>query len=253
MRKFLLATVALSALSFQATAADLPVRGPAMAPAPMFVAMNWTGFYVGAQVGYSWGNHRISRLDATGAVRVFGGFPLSDENDVDGFVGGLHVGYNYQTGSFVFGIEADGEFSDAKYSRGLVRGAPGVDFNYGSKDWQASLRARAGLTFGNALLYVTGGLAIADVNSRVDVGGVLFTAYSKTKTGYTVGAGVEYALSSNWSARAEYRYTDLGSIRSPSPGGVTVTFRTDELVDHTLRLGVSYRFGSPSRAVVARY
>lgn len=245
MRKLLLATVALSAFSFPAIAADLPVRGPAPAPSPVFVGgMNWTGFYVGAQIGYTWAKDGTTEfITATGLPSGFAqGFRP------DGIVGGLHAGFNYQTGSIVLGVEADIEAAGIKggYRIGGVTG------NDSDRAWQGSLRARLGVSFGQALLYATGGLAIADneytqVNGLVREGG-----FSKTQFGYTVGAGLEYAFTNNWSARLEYRYTDFGDFRYNSLVAFPGFSYRHEPSDSTVRAGVSYRFGS-ARPVMARY
>jgi len=255
MKKVLLAGAAVAALASGAQAADLGVPRQPVAAVVVMPAFSWTGFYVGLQAGHSWGNHRISRLDAAGNVRTFGGVPLSDASSMNGFVGGAHIGYNYQINQVVLGVEADLEGSTARYRLGNVAAAPGFDFNYGSVGWQGSLRARLGLVAGNALFYLTGGLALADIRSRVDVAGAgaLFIAYSKVQPGWTLGGGVEYAFTPNWTARAEYRYTNLGSHSVPSPGGTTVTFRTSDVRSHTVRLGVSYLFSTGPSAVVARY
>jgi len=243
MKKLLLSTAAIM-LAAPALAADLPRRSPAVAPAPVFTqAFSWQGFYVGAQVGYAWGT-----ADTVGS---FGGVIPPGGNvgvETQGFIGGVHAGYNLQSGSFVYGIEADVEFADVKES-GTILGATFI----GKNDLRGSLRARFGFAFDRALIYVTGGLAAG----RVEASAALAAARdsnSETRFGWTVGAGVEYALSSNWSARLEYRYTDLGDMRLTLTNLVANTSFTESAIkDHSVRVGLSYRFGGPARPVVARY
>ncbi len=243
MRNFLLATVALAGLSFQATAADLPVRAPAPAPAPIFMPMNWTGFYLGAQIGYSWGD------DST--AEFFAGVPTGFNRNFssNGITGGLHAGYNYQTGAFVLGVEGDIEATAIDGGYRIL--GDGTDTKTG---WQGSLRLRLGYAFGNSLLYATGGLAFADLEHIYINGlGPVSESFSKTRTGWTLGAGYAYAFTRNWSARIEYRYTDYGNFQSTSafafPG---FTYR-QEPTSSSVRIGVSYLFAGPTAPVLARY
>ncbi|MBN8921248.1 MAG: porin family protein [Rhizobiales bacterium] len=157
----------------------------------------------------------------------------------DGVVGGLHLGYNYQVGTMVFGIE--GDFEGSGVSGDSTVAAPFTSMSFDSR-WQGSIRGRLGAAFGPTLLYVTGGAAFADFRHELQVGGGPIEEFDRSKTGWTVGAGVEYALSQNWSTRLEYRYTDYGRVTNVStiaaPG---FTYRDDPSF-HTVRLGVSYRF-----------
>lgn len=200
MKKLLLATAATLLIAAPAFAADLPARVGAVAPAPVFVTMNWTGFYVGAQVGYSWGTDRTTEfVTATGAATGFArGF------SPDGFVGGLHAGYNYQMGSLVLGLEGDIEASGVSGGYRLANGN-GTDTD---RAWQGSLRARVGVAFDRALLYATGGVAFADIKHTY-VSPAVRESFSDVKMGWTVGAGLEYAFTNNLTARAEYRYTSF--------------------------------------------
>lgn len=224
MRKNLIVSAAASALlSSAALAADLPARVPAIAPAPVFTAVNWSGLYVGAQVGYGWGR------------QVWRDAPLSFNGD--GVVGGLHAGYNIQSGALVFGVEADFELSGGRVED--------VTTGFEAREqYRGSLRLRTGYAFDRALLYVTGG--VAGRHSELSVQGV---SASKTSYGWTLGAGLEYAINQNWSARAEYRYSDFGNT--------TYTIATNPIrtssTDHVVRLGLTYRFGGAVGPVVAKY
>lgn len=243
MKKLLLATTAIL-LAAPAFAADLPRRSAAVAPAPMFVqAYSWAGFYVGAQVGYSWADTDTVIFTAPG-VRFN---PITYGVDADGFFGGVHAGYNFQSGAFVYGIEADIELARVNSSYALL-GITGK----GEMDLRGSVRARLGYAFDRALIYVTGGLAMANIENSVLIGAVRINA-DDTKYGWTVGAGVEYALTNNWSTRIEYRYTDLGSFKTPLAPVLPTGFTRTDITDHSVRIGLSYRFGGSARPVVARY
>lgn len=171
-----IATAAILAAAVPASAADLSrPYGYAAAPAPF----SWTGFYVGANVGYGWGSTNF--------------------DSPDGFVGGFQGGYNYQFGNpFVLGIEGDFAFS-------------GIDGGTFSADYLSTIRARAGVAFDRFFLYGTGGIAFT--GGSLNVAG--FTT-DKSQTGWTLGVGGEYAIDRNWSAKAEYLYVDLGSVTFPT-------------------------------------
>ncbi len=249
MKKLLLSTAAIL-LAAPALAADLPRRSPAAAPAPVYAApmFTWAGFYVGAQVGYVWGESDVvSFSDADARV---GGANV----DANGFVGGLHAGYNWQRGSLVYGLEADLEYAALDGAANVVDGATVLARATVESQLRGSLRARLGVAFDRTLLYVTGGLALGQVEASF-VNGANRASGSETQFGWTVGAGVEYAISNNWSARVEYRYTDLGDFNVATPTAVVAgaTRSNIDTTDHSVRVGLSYRFGSSARPVVARY
>ena len=244
MRKLLLASAAAVVVSSGAFAADLPARGAAVAPAPVFVAMNWAGFYIGAQVGYSWG-------DAKGTAS-----PVPPPNTLgvkpDGIVGGLHAGYNLQSGSFVYGLEADIEAAGTRKTQLFALLGATAGFK---SDWRGSLRVRAGIAAGsNMLVYLTGGLAVADGSFRIGPPAPGVFTGSSTMLGWTVGAGAEYKFAPNWSARLEYRYSDFGADTFAMPAAFApATSLRVKYNDHAVRVGVSYYFGGPAGAVVAKY
>lgn len=252
MKKFLLATTA-ALLAAPALAADLPRRSAPVAPAPIYAApvFTWAGFYVGAQVGYAWGDADVVSSSAVparvGAASV----------DSKGFLGGLHAGYNWQRGSLVYGLEADIEYAALDGSANVLSAVPEVLGRATVENQlRGSLRARLGVAFDRTLLYVTGGLALGQVEaSFANVARTSSASGSETQFGWTVGAGVEYAISNNWSARVEYRYTDLGDFNVATPTAVIDGASTSNIEnkDHAVRVGVSYRFGGASRPVVARY
>jgi len=237
VKKILLASVALFGLTAAASAADLPSR---VAPAPVAVVpvFTWTGFYVGAQAGYAWGDSD-SRLFVGGVDVTAAAFPDGTDYDTDGFVGGVHAGYNVQFGSFVVGVEGDIEAASIDGDRSFtdlgVAASTDIDF-------QGSLRARAGVAFDRALLYVTGGLAFANIeNTYTDIGTGDSVSFDDTEWGWTLGAGVEYAVTNNLSVRGEYRYTKFDDVENVIDGLGTVEQDSDF---HTVRVGVSYKFGT---------
>ncbi len=192
MKKILLATVALVALggTVPALAADLAARHYTKAPAyeatPIY---NWTGFYIGGHVGGAFGGD--NNIVAPGFV---GG------ND-GAFMGGVQVGYDTQFAqSWVFGIEANYSFLDTNGNAFVNRGL-------------GSVTGRLGYTWGPALLYVKGGYAWADSRFTNGFGG------DGGRDGYTVGGGLEYLFTQNWSGKIEYQYYDLGRVNVFTPAG----------------------------------
>ncbi len=293
MRTLTIAAVAGSALFAgiaTASAADMAVKARPMAPPPAF---SWTGFYVGANVGGGWtpesGSSEFGPLFpgfivlAPNAVipTVFPGqlASLTGSGSSSGVIGGGQIGYNWQVNQFVLGVEADLVGTDLKGSSGSATRSFGpplilatvtqtVTVDFGHIDWMASFRGRAGFAVDRALFYVTGGAAVAEIGgSRTTVVNsptiaipagtfVANNGGSTTRWGWTVGGGIEWAFSQNWSLAGEYRYTDFGN-RATSftvPDGFGTTFATGTGSSHltvnqaTARL--NYRFGGP---VVAKY
>lgn len=190
---------------------------------------------------------------------ALGNKPLS----ADGFLGGAQIGYNFQSGSLVYGVEADISFSDIKdRSRTLSPVGYFDPFSYDQNykmAWFGTARARVGAAFGNALLYVTGGLAAGEVKGlhfmQFPVTGYRAT-FSDMKVGWTIGAGLEYAVSRNWTIKGEYLYYDLGNTRSTANAVPAHSFQqafTTSNKGHVVRIGVNYLFSSGGGAVVAKY
>jgi len=244
MKKILLAGAAVAALASGAQAADLGAPRQPIAAVVVMPAFSWTGFYVGGQVGY--GSSRVSGVGC--AAPGLACTPFS--NTRGGLVGGLHAGYNWQINSFVLGLEADVELNGA---RGSVLDGAGF-YERHRTNWQASLRARAGVAVDRALFYITGGAAFTSNTYSFGVAPVTtpaFHIYSKSQIGWTLGAGIEYAFTPNWTARAEYRYANFGRTTDFAPA--VNSFGSHKLDTHTVRLGVSYLFSTGPSAVVARY
>jgi outer membrane immunogenic protein len=255
MKKLLLAA-ALCGLSTTAMAADLPSRKgpPVFAPPPL--AYSWTGFYIGGQAGYEFGRDQASEVGTTGNIVAY------DVGEPQGFVGGGHIGYNFSTQSLpgvgnvlgaggVIGVEGDVNGSDYKGTAIFTGAVPLTQ--HGHTDIDGSVRGRLGIAFNRVLVYVTGGAAFGDLREDYTIGGLPFQTFGHTRVGYTVGGGVEYALTNNWSVRAEYRYTDYGRfVDFNAPALFNTSHREDNM---RVQAGVSYKFDmfAPPAPVVAKY
>jgi outer membrane immunogenic protein len=219
MKRFILAAcagllaVATASPSF---AADMP--GPYKAPA-YSPAFNWTGFYAGINGGYAFG--KTNWTDTTGAT--------TGDFDFTGALAGGTLGYNIQTGSWVWGFEADGAYSSLK-------GTDAAACCETKNDWLATARGRFGFAFGQWLPFVTAGAAFGDVKMTA----VGFGSATATRFGWTAGGGLEYAFMGAWSAKVEYLYADLGKASCGAAAcglDTDVTFKTS-----IVRAGVNYHF-----------
>ncbi len=227
-----IATLALLATSFAAEAADMPVKGPYYKAAPRSVVSyyNWTGFYAGINGGYGWG---ASDWDSP-AIAL----------KPKGWLAGGTLGYNWQYGAIVYGLEGDFDWADIKDSTTCA-----AVFTCETKQsWLATARGRIGYAFDRWLPYLTGGAAFGHVKASST--NPAATGAGSTMTGWTAGAGLEYAFLGNWSAKIEYLYVDLGSFNcgtSCSPGLVTnhVNF-----TENIVRAGLNYKFSGP---IFSRY
>jgi outer membrane immunogenic protein len=179
----------LTLASAATLAADLPARAappaPIIAAAPIFT---WTGFYAGVNAGWGWRSDDQESVVLAPGPGVVPGTLNFDNNNDGGFTGGAQIGYNYQIGSFVIGVETDIQWADTDQNVNVTffpAGAPGAFvpgvFDNNLSDWFGTVRARAGVAFDRVLIYATGGLA-----------------YSDNSTGWVAGGGVEWALPVNW-------------------------------------------------------
>jgi len=288
MKKRLLGTVALPAiLAGTAMAADLPVK---VRPLPLPRAVyNWAGFYAGLNVGGARGRSDATTTPSCAdpapplspyfCSLTFGGqanavaIGAGGTGSMSGsaFTSGGQIGYNLQYGSVVYGVELDIESFRIRASRqaagnypvGIFIVNPANLFTIASSvstDWLFTARGRVGWAFGNALAYATGGLAVTDLSSThffVDnvnvvgsgIGSGAWTG-SATKTGWTVGGGLEWAWSRDWSVKAEYLYLKFGSIGAagtifnpqPPPGYANAISTSTDLTAQVARIGVNRRF-----------
>jgi outer membrane immunogenic protein len=247
-----------------ASAADLPAQTYTKAPVLAAAVYNWTGFYIGVNAGGASGRIRdtLSIDDTEGfffppavpGVAASGSSKLNKSS----FTGGVQAGYNWQSDRFVFGLEADFNSFRQSSSYGgtflyTTNLAPYTLTVSRSTNWLMTFRPRVGIVTGNALLYVTGGLALTDFkfNQNFADVDVESATISKVKAGWTVGAGAEAQLGGNWSVKAEYLFArfDVGSATGLLPGAVLTNSLTS-LDEHIGRVGLNYRFGGP---VVGRY
>ncbi len=195
------AAAALIAFGGMAMAADLPSRRVAPVAPQVYTppAFTWTGFYVGVNAGYGFGN-----INTRGIANPYG--------KPDGFVGGGQLGYNYQIGQFVFGLEGDLQYADLK--AGASAAGLGL-VNDAKIDFLGTVRGRAGVAFDRFLVYATGGYAYANSKAGLTPVGAAalgipgVASVSNSHNGYAVGAGVEYAVTNNVTLRGEYLYVDL--------------------------------------------
>src|SRR5271165_2851018 len=255
LRRILLASVGAVALAGTAVAADLPPPAPPPVYVPPVPIFTWTGVYVGAQIGYAWGNQNVNLGDNFGAF-------ATASNSANGAIGGAHVGYNLQLNQFVLGLEGDVDGSS------LSKSTSGVIFPLGiatfatynsNADVQGSIRGRVGYAFERVLLYATGGVAFLGTNANLTTGFPFFSydAVSNTLVGWTVGGGLEYAVTNNWSIRAEYRYADFGqSTVYPTSFAVNDfgAFINRHVTENRVQVGFSYKFDLAAPApVVSKY
>lgn len=234
MRTVLLSVCAVFASGIAAQAADLPVkaaRAPLVAP-----AMSWTGFYVGGQLGYGWAGIRPNDADV---FAMFGpGLAYSSREAARGMLGGFTVGYNYQFGAWVAGLEGDFSWSNVRGDFDAVATPGPVNVHVDARmDWLATARVRLGYAFGPALLYATGGAAFARIagnNTNVTPGGTFTSSDANTHSGWTLGGGLEYAITPQLSAKIEGLYIDLSEERYQA-----VRFKGEVAV---ARVGLNWRF-----------
>jgi outer membrane immunogenic protein len=278
MKKLVLAILA-GLIGMPAFAADMPVKASPPLPAP---AYGWTGFYLGANVGYSWGRSHVdtSLFGSNGLSRVQTDLGAMSPN-LDGIIGGGQAGYNWQTGWIVLGLEADiqasGERGSSQLSDTLSRInvclAPCVpppptpvsgSFAFSEKlDWFDTLRGRVGVLPSEGwLVFVTGGLAYGRIESsgtlNVPSGAFCLApctplpttaaaSFSHMKAGWVVGAGIEAAIDRNWTGKLEYLHIDFGDTTDTITAVLATPFAgtytiTNHITDDIVRVGVNYHF-----------
>lgn len=231
-------------------------------------AISWSGPYVGIHAGGTRSHSDLGYVLTPGTNPIYvttyqemisATGPSSDHGT--SFVGGIQLGYSFQTSNAIFGIEADVsslDVSDTRQRTFSHPSYPGFPFTHRqsvSADWMSTVRARLGFAYAaNAYLYATGGLAVAEISHSYsfDEPGEGFSSSARSsdaKLGWVVGAGTEFALDRNWAIRAEYLRTEFGDVRTAETQLVeqqpayNTTFRSSaNLVLQTFRAGLSYRF-----------
>jgi outer membrane immunogenic protein len=265
------ATAAISAMLgiSAASAADMAVK--ALRPAPIVAVYNWTGGYVGVNGGWAWDNS-AGHLDAfstgpgplvdLGPAVAAGLVPTNLGAKHEGGFGGAQVGYNWQTDRWVFGLEADIQGADIGRANLIIVQGPGGPVSTTGRDhidWFGTLRGRIGLAANNVLFYGTGGLAYGGTNSSVSLlatpaqAGNFAGSVNDTRFGWAAGAGVEWGITPNWTAKAEYLHVDLGSSSVTMTDSqfplAFATYSFHHQLD-TVRVGVNYKWGGP---ILANY
>jgi outer membrane immunogenic protein len=253
-----------------ALAADMPLAPPPPVVIPVY---SWTGCYIGANVGGHWGSDKITTTSSPNNGAFFGPDRAGYFDSLtpttyhpQGVAGGVQGGCKLQAGNFVAGFEADADWLSGTFARTVVAPANPVFLPAGtflSNETKATflgtVRARVGVAVNRMLLFVTGGAAFGTVNTTDSLGtifGIATTSTTAKRIGWTVGGGIESALTDNWLLRAEYLYVDLGKFDAamqctaffcPDPADSVVHHK---YTDHIVRAGISYKFGGP---VYAKY
>jgi outer membrane immunogenic protein len=243
-----------------ASAADLPAWSYTKAPPMVMAAYDWSGFYIGANGG--WGQERSCETLTNGALSVPVAPARAGCNSGSGAVIGGQYGYRWQRSAFVFGVEAQGDWTNLKGAN--VSQVNALVTNQSKVNGLGLFTGQAGYSWNNALFYVKGGAAVAaDKYNGLGTGtGIVFDQASETRFGGTAGAGIEFGFTPNWSVGVEYDHlfmgsnnktfisTGLGGLNNPVPGGgVERAMNIGQDVD-MVTARINYRFGGP---LIAKY
>jgi outer membrane immunogenic protein len=262
MQKFLMSSVALVAMTGSGLGADL--RTPPAAPVPPVAPVwSWAGVYIGINGGYGGDRIRSNGLDT--GTGVF----TQSSAATSGFLGGGQVGYNWQfpTSNIVLGLEADAQESGVKseYIASVIAAGAAAGLDAGTKvEWFGTVRGRAGYAFGQVMPYLTGGFAYGETKSFASgvagfggLGAVGTFSRTHEPTGWTLGAGLEYAITHNLTFKTEYLYLDLGkTLVYTLPDGVGgIASLREHTTLNVVRAGLNYKFDffAPPAPVVAKY
>jgi outer membrane immunogenic protein len=243
----------LAALPVAASAADMPVKAP---PVPYVAApaSNWTGLYLGGQIGWGWATNQSTQLAATPSTLAG---TTDKQVNSNGFLGGVYGGYNYQFNQFLVGV--DGDYSAADVigtgADAANTGNGHIGFHHDLVKWVATATGRLGYVNNNWLLFAKGGWAWAEFDghsTNVTAGGAGtvagLSASNSNRNGWTVGGGVEYAFLAHWSAKVEYDYIKFDTVNfnstdtTTSTGVITIIPHSAVSSMNIVKGGVSYRF-----------
>jgi outer membrane immunogenic protein len=252
MKKILLGAAALVAaivVAEPASAADLPARTYTKAPAMVAAIYDWSGFYIGLNGGGG-STHKCWNITNNAGALI----PSSSEgcHDATGGMVGGQLGYRWQTGAWVFGVEAQGDWADFKGSNISLFFGPGTT-NQTKMDALGLFTGQVGYAWNNVLWYVKGGAAVTDDKFRgLTPANVVIDQENDTRWGGTVGTGVEVSFAPNWSVAFEYDHLFMGShsVNFNTPGGA---FSRTDNIKQDVDIGsvrVNYRWGGP---VIAKY
>jgi outer membrane immunogenic protein len=246
MKRVVVAAALAACFTAPSLAADFP-RVPVRAPAVMVpVVYNWTGFYLGVHTGGLWGDKDWTAVSSTGIPLTVGSI---GSHGFNGWIVGGQVGFNWQFGSVVVGLEGQWSWTNADGNH-ICNGTPSATCTT-DLNWIASAAARVGVAFDRLLIYVKGGAAWADDDFTAAITGIGSVTSGHIRNGWMVGGGLEYGLTDHFSGKLEYNYMDLGDhevvfVRGPASARVSV-----DQVLHVVKLGLNFRFGGGS--VVQRY
>src|SRR5712691_657959 len=224
----------------------------ALTLAPIFAAeaaspFDWTGFYLGANAGYGLGR-KPAALDGLPGFAIGQRIYLQPH----GSLGGLQTGYNWQNGNWVFGTEADFQWTDQDTR--ICIGVCGPLFRIPIEQrlpWFATVRGRIGYASGPLLFYYTGGVAFGEEKTRINETNVNQAGdfrFDQSKTGWTIGSGVEAAVGGHWTAKIEYLYVDFGRVSCGYIFDGTAHTYHNDIHDHIFRAGLNYHFGPATSA-----
>jgi outer membrane immunogenic protein len=226
MRRLLLLTTLLATPAF---GADLPVKGPVQGFAPTYTSDPFSGFYIGANLGYGWNSAAGTATDTEGTFIDF-------KNAPQGFVGGLHAGFGGRFAQvWYLGIEGDGDIATLDGSLG----SPGGLSTTSKNRWLASIRARFGIIpVGHAMLYATAGYGVGGSEFTLTALSQNMANLSPTQSGLVAGGGIEIPFTANWLGRVEYLHYAFGDLNA-NVGSVAI--KVNDRVD-VVRGGLSYKF-----------
>jgi len=255
----------LAVAPFSANAADMASKKPPVRQAaPYFY--HWTGFYAGAHFGYGW-----NKADRDVYILTTGEYNASSIQNSAGTFGGLQLGYNYQIGRTVLGVEGDFSLASIKGSITTLNSADNQIAAVGDTHVKtlASIRGRLGYAFNEILVFGTGGIAFKTQDgsrtqyATASTSGaaadfstipVFVEKHSSSNVGWTVGGGAEYAFDKNWSVTSSYRYTKWRNSSNDNPLALSTVFNYvapgnsngrvsySTSSDQTVRMGVNYKF-----------
>ena len=255
MNKYFIATTTAAILSASSAFSADAIIYTDVSPIAPVSAYDWSGAYLGLNFGYAGGKAKHP-YGITFQAESLGG---SLDMNSSGFFGGVQAGWNFQSDQMVYGLEADFQGANIEGTTrvSLNEGASSLNGEAGTKlNWFGTVRARLGYTVTDRFLaYATGGLAYGSTksfmngqmtcaaNGQVICTGSFDESVKKTKAGWTVGAGVEYAVTNNWSVKTEYLYTDLGKANVFSFNDLGMNATIDRKFNfHTARIGFNYKF-----------
>lgn len=258
---------------FGTTAATLAADLPVKAPTPVVASYGWTGFYIGLNAGAGWGRAKTDEIGIDPLIVIpaqnVGSLPTSFNKRADSFVGGGQIGYNWQSGQYVLGIEADIAYisfrANSVYAVDVIAFNPALTTTQSSRlGWLGTVRPRVGwLWTPSTMIFATGGLAYGSAkgSTRIDIPTPgtcpLTNAFcavgsgSKTVFGWTVGGGFEMLLGSNWTGKIEALYFDVGDLEYPvistanfGLGGTEILRSSTSFNGVIVRAGLNYKFNA---------